>query len=53
MPTIRDFTDACENGDSARVEQMLRDKPEFLNQKDEYEQTGLMCVQLTTTKQKL
>ena len=24
MPTIRDFTDACDDGDSARVEQMLR-----------------------------
>ena len=44
MATIEEFTDACGEGDSARVEQMLRDKPEFLNQKDEYEFTGLMCA---------
>ena len=43
-PTIRDFTEACDDGDSARVKQILRDKPEFLNQKDEYEHTGLMCA---------
>jgi len=37
MPTIQDFTsdfiNACRIGDSA-VKQLLRDKPEFLNQKD-------------------
>ena len=44
MATIEEFTDACGEGDSARVEQMLRDKPEFLNQKDKYEYTGLMCA---------
>jgi len=47
MSTIIVFYFACHNGDSARVEQMLRENPEFLNQKnedqqDEYGMTGLM-----------
>ena len=42
MSTIMVFYVACRNGDGARVEQMLREKPEFLNQKDRDGWTGLM-----------
>jgi len=34
------FYVACHNGDSARVEQMLRENPEFLNHKNEDQQDG-------------
>merc|ERR1712142_386377 len=44
MPTVEDFTDACLDGDTASVEQLLRNKPEFLNQKDGDGHTGLMSA---------
>ena len=39
---FEDFIVACFNGENARVEQMVRDKPEFLNHKDGVGRTGLM-----------
>merc|ERR1712142_73533 len=44
MPTIYPLIDACYDGDSARIDQMLEEKPELLNQQDQIGYTGLMIA---------